>query len=373
MAQPARILIPGGYGVFGRLLVRELLDRTPAHLIVAGRRLARAAALCDAFQRPGRLEPLELDVSDPAGLARAARGCLAVVGAAGPFQGLPPGLVEGAVQAGAHWLDLADDRQWVCRLLADDALDAAARAAGVAVMPGLSTVPALSAVLVRWCRQDLPHADRGRITLAIGNRNAKGTAVIASVLGSAFDAPQPVELPLGPAARTSRRLAYRVESPDAPLLQRELGMAVEFRVALEWPAAALFLAALAPLGRRLSPKGREALGRCLSYLSRPLNRFGSDLGCLQAEVWHSRGGHRVTAACFSHGQRLAVLPCALTLEATLRGELHPQGVLSPGASFPALEWAARLEARGVRFSPPRQAPPAAAVPDRRRSRWPRSG
>src|SRR5438552_2290869 len=37
MAEPPRILIAGGYGVFGRLLARELLDTTAAHLVLAGR------------------------------------------------------------------------------------------------------------------------------------------------------------------------------------------------------------------------------------------------------------------------------------------------------------------------------------------------
>lgn len=84
MAAAPRILIAGGSGVFGRLLARELLQTTAARLVLAGRDRERVTAICGALGDPDRVQPLTLDLSNPKALARAASGCFAVVGAAGP-------------------------------------------------------------------------------------------------------------------------------------------------------------------------------------------------------------------------------------------------------------------------------------------------
>lgn len=343
MAGPPRILIAGASGIFGRLLVRELLDTTPAQLVLAGRDLRKTVAVCQDLGAADRLEPRALDLSNADALARAAEACFAVACTAGPFQDLPRALPRAAVQAGAHWLDIADDPSWVLPLLADRTLNAGAAGAGLAVMPGASTVPALSGVLVRWCCARLSGARRARLTLYIGNRNSKGTASIASALGAGFDNPRPVQLPFG------RRTAYRFPSPDAVLLREELGLRTEFRVAFEWGLASHLMTTLSPLSRRLAPRERQYLASALSVISRPLSRLGSDSGCLQAEVWADRGP-AVRAALLGAGQRLVILPCALALRALLTGELQQGGLVHPATWLAPDEWVRRLEARGVRFT-----------------------
>jgi hypothetical protein len=335
------VLIAGGYGVFGRLLARELLATTAARVILAGRDGARAARACRILRVGDRATPLALDLADVSAVGRAARGCSAVACAAGPFQGLPRALPASVVGAGAHWLDIADDPDWVLPLLADTALDAAAAAAGLCVMPGLSSVPALSGALVRWCHTRLPGATRGRITLYIGNRNRKGTGAIASALGAGFDAPRPVELPVG------RRLAYRFASPDAALLRTELGLAVEFRVAFEWSLVSVLLATIGPRGRASSVRTRTRLAQVLATAAAPLSRFGSPLGCVQAELWD--GDRHARAAFVGSGQRLAVLPCALALARLLAGEPLAPGVVSPATWLAPDQWVSQLGARGLRF------------------------
>src|SRR5262245_40923342 len=137
MHDPPQLLIAGGYGAFGGLLARELQGSTTAQLWIAGRDSGRAAAFCAAPGEPERAQPLALDLRDPGALGEAARGCFAVLCAAGPFQQLPRELPARAVTAGAHWLDLADTSQWVLPQLGDTRLHAAALAAGRAVLPGL--------------------------------------------------------------------------------------------------------------------------------------------------------------------------------------------------------------------------------------------
>lgn len=226
-------------------------------------------------------------------------------------------------------------------LLRDGALDDAARRDTLVVIPGLSTVPALSGMLTRWCLERVPGAETARITLFIGNRNAKGAAAIASAFDSGFTDPRPVLLPLG------RHTAYRFRSPDAALLRRKFGLTAEFRAAFEWEMAGRLMAVIAPRARRLAPVWRRRLARGLSVVAAPLNRYGADLGCLQVEV--EAGGRSARAALIGAGQRLAILPAALAIEALLSGELQQRGVLDPSDWLEPDAWLQRLARRGVRF------------------------
>ena len=341
MAERARVLIAGGSGVFGRLLARELLRTTTAHLILAGRSLPALAAAREELGFPDRISITALDLGDPESLTRAARGCVAVACAAGPFQGLSLELPRAAVRAGAHWVDISDHEGWVIPLLDDTTLDAAARDAGLAVIPGLSTVPALSGALARWARERLPAAVGARVTLFIGNRNAKGPGAIASALSNGFRHPTRVDLPMG------RRLAYLGRSPDAELFRRELDLHAEFRVVLGWGPAGLFVSGLGRLWPRLGDRERSGLAHLLSALSLPFGWFGSQGGCLLVELWDD--ARRMSVAALSSDQRLAILPCAMAVEHLVKDELHERGVVHPVGWLSPASWISEIGGRGVRI------------------------
>ncbi|MEX0816124.1 MAG: hypothetical protein WD027_01660 [Gaiellales bacterium] len=341
MAERPRVLIVGGSGVFGGLLARELLSTTGVDLILAGRDLAAADAACRELGATDRTSAMALDLDDPESLTHGARGCAAVACAAGPFQELSHELPSAAVRAGAHWVDIGDDEGWVVPLLDDTTLDAAARDAGVAVMPGLSTVPAISGALARGGRERLPGAERARVTLFIGNRNAKGAGAIASALSSGFGRPIRVDLPFG------RRRAYLGRSPDTELLRRDLGLDAEFRVVLEWGPAGLFVSGVGPLWPRLGDRERSRVAGVLSSISRLFGRFGSEGGCVQVELWeHER---RMSVAAVSGDQRLAILPCAMALQRLLEEKLPERGVVPPIDWLSAETWITELRKRGVRI------------------------
>ena len=341
MAERARVLIAGGSGVFGRLLARELLGTTTAYLVLAGRRLSAVEAACEELGSPDRLSPMALDLKDPEALTRGALGCVAVACAAGPFQELSPGLPLAALRAGAHWVDISDHEGWVIPMLEATTLDAVAREAGLAVIPGLSTVPALSGALARWARERLPGATKARVTLFIGNRNEKGAGAVASALAGGFRQPAGVDLPIG------RRLAYLGRSPDAELFRRELGLDAEFRVVLGWAPAGLVLSGVGRLWPHLGDRARPGLAHLLPVLSVPFGWFGSRGGCVQVELWDA--GRRVTVAAVSGDQRLAILPCAMALERLVEGSLPDTGVTHPAAWLSSASWIEDLGRRGVRF------------------------
>jgi hypothetical protein len=339
MVRVPRILIAGGYGVFGRLLAAELLQTTHADVVIAGRDLEEAGAACRDLLSPGRVEPVRVDLGRSGELGRAAEGCTAVVCTAGPFQTLSPSLVVEVVEAGAHWLDIADATGWVLGLLADRRLDERARAAGVAVGTGLSTLPALSGVLARLLVELVPQARGATVVLSIGNRNRKGTAAIASAMMGGLRDPVRVTTPFG------LRVAYRIDSPDERLLADE-GIEAACRVALESPLARR----VAVLARSRSERAhsRSTLRRA-HVLSRAssLWRHGTSGGCVQVELADGHE-HRAVAAFVGTDQRMAILPAAIVVQHLLERADSDSGVIRPTDWMPIADWITELQDRGIR-------------------------
>lgn len=171
-----RILIVGGYGVFGGRLVRLLANEPRLTLLIAGRSVQKAAAFRAAWALSGGavLEPARFDRDGDVNAQLVSLAPDLVVDCSGPFQeyGVAPyRLVEGCLAAGMDYLDLADSTDFV---LGIERFDVAAKAKDVFVLSGVSTCPALTAAAVAaitegWTRVDeiaagiapSPHADVG--------------------------------------------------------------------------------------------------------------------------------------------------------------------------------------------------------------------
>jgi short subunit dehydrogenase-like uncharacterized protein len=138
-----RVVIVGGYGVFGGRLARLLL-KDGVDVIVAGRDLQRAREFANRFGG----DALKIDVAgDLTPVAKS--GAKVVVDAAGPFQAYsadPYRLARFCVENGISYLDLSDDAAFTAGITQ---LDAPAAAAGCFVLSGVSSVPAISAAAVR--------------------------------------------------------------------------------------------------------------------------------------------------------------------------------------------------------------------------------
>lgn len=143
-----KVLILGGYGVFGGRLADLLGDLPALELLICGRNLERAEAFCAAYCGEARLRPLRLDRSDIAAALAAERPDL-VVDASGPFQDYGEwryGVIEACIAAGVDYLDFADAADFVFGV---PQFDAAAKAAGVFVRSGVSSFPVLTAAVLR--------------------------------------------------------------------------------------------------------------------------------------------------------------------------------------------------------------------------------
>jgi len=117
MTTGLRILIVGGYGIFGGRLV-ELLENEPRlTLFVGGRSAAKAESFISS--RTGakaRLIAAALDRDGNLDVQLSAIAADLVVDASGPFQNYgdrPYRLVEACIRHGINYLDLADGSDFV--------------------------------------------------------------------------------------------------------------------------------------------------------------------------------------------------------------------------------------------------------------------
>jgi len=172
-------LVLGGYGFFGRRICASLASTAPAGVLVAGRDFARAAAVARSIGLPEQ-QAVAIDANDP-GLARRLGELRVdtVIHAAGPFQHQRYNVARAAIEAGCHYVDLADGRQFVAGI---GELDSIARERGVTVVSGASTVPALSSAVVDRHRAQFTRLDAIEIGLSTGG-HLPGPATIEGVFG----------------------------------------------------------------------------------------------------------------------------------------------------------------------------------------------
>lgn len=149
-------LIYGANGYTGALIAQEAARRGH-HPILAGRSAGTVAALAAELNLPHRIFP----VDDRAALAAGIAGVRLVLNCAGPFTRTADRMVEACFQAGCHYLDVTGEIA-VFEVMADR--DAAAKAAGVMVMPGVGFDVVPSDCLAAHLKRRLPAATR----LALG-------------------------------------------------------------------------------------------------------------------------------------------------------------------------------------------------------------
>jgi hypothetical protein len=178
-----RILVLGGYGVFGRSICARLARDPRLEVVIAGRSESKAKELRDVIQSStpeSHLSTFEIDAtsSDFASKLRELSPT-AVVHTCGPYQQCDYSVARACIAAGAHYLDLADDRLFVTGI---HTLDSEARRAGVLVTSGCSTVPSLSSAVIDHFLPRFAELTGVTTTVSPGNRCPRGLATVRSIL-----------------------------------------------------------------------------------------------------------------------------------------------------------------------------------------------
>ena len=104
------VTVLGGYGIFGGRIAEALAHDQMCRVRVVG----RSAKIGQNFAHRIGADFYPCSLDDRDALARAIDGSFLVIHAAGPFQGADYHVAEQCLKAGAHYLDLADARDFVC-------------------------------------------------------------------------------------------------------------------------------------------------------------------------------------------------------------------------------------------------------------------
>jgi hypothetical protein len=293
-----RVLVIGGGGTFGSLLVRGILAATDFGVVIAGRDLKKAQALVEdlLFHSPGR--EIEAAVLDRDGIAPddlRALGVFAVVDAAGPFQHAEAKVAEAAIEAGVHYLDLADARDFVA---AFPRLDARAKARGVTAISGASSTPALSHAVLDSLTSGWRAVDSIEVAISPGNRAPRGVSVVAAILSYAG---RPVRVFVDGEWREragwsmltrrmlpgiGRRWLSLCETPDLDLIPERFRVrrSAVFRAGLELPVLHLGLWAASLLVRARVVSSLEPCARFFRGIAGLLSGLGTDRGGMIVEA-----------------------------------------------------------------------------------------
>ncbi|MBL4871656.1 MAG: DUF4166 domain-containing protein [Robiginitomaculum sp.] len=142
-----KILILGGYGVFGGRLAELLSGLAGLDIYICGRTEEKAIAFCKTLTGAARFIPLKLDRKD-IGVALKRYVPDMVVDASGPFQKYSHNtyaVVKACIDAKIHYLDFADCADFVFGI---SEFDGQAKKSGIFALSGVSSFPVLSAAVV---------------------------------------------------------------------------------------------------------------------------------------------------------------------------------------------------------------------------------
>jgi saccharopine dehydrogenase-like NADP-dependent oxidoreductase len=287
--KPVRVLVLGGSGNFGARIVRALQGDPTVELLAASRRGTPVPGMHGV-----RLVVLDMEAPEFRPRLTALNPGL-VIHCVGPFQGQDYRVVQAALASGAHYLDLADGRDFVACFSA--ANDAAARAADRIALSGASTLPALSSAVIDALCGPLRMVDRIELAIAPGQRAPRGVATLAAVF-SYLGRPIPVwrngqwkrvwgwmdlrrlRLDIG------NRWAAACDVPDLALLpERYSGVSdVEFHAALEFGIQHFALYSLAALRRVGLPLPVERMASGLNHMAKFFDRWGGPSGGMRVSI-----------------------------------------------------------------------------------------
>jgi hypothetical protein len=174
-----RVLVIGGYGNFGGYIARSLAGDPNIALLIGGRSLAKAQRFAASLTPVNQAEGCNVDIDgDIAERLSEIRPDI-VIHTTGPFQSQDHRVARSAVAAGAHYLDLADAREFVATI---GELDAEARSAGVAVISGASSVPCLTAAFIDRYRPSFARLNSATYGIAAAQATNRGLGTAAAIL-----------------------------------------------------------------------------------------------------------------------------------------------------------------------------------------------
>ncbi len=284
-----RTVVLGGYGNFGARICRALIHVPEIELVVAGRNIHRAASFAASLGKQVQSTRIDWSGIDFVEILRAI-GAELVIHTAGPFQEQGYDVPLAVATAGAHYIDLADGRRFVCDF--SQAMDTVFRENGKLGITGASTVPALSSAVVDYLSKDWSHIDTIDFCIAPAQTAPRGVATMSAVLNYCG---APIQVWQNEAwvtqygwedrvridfARLQPRFGALCDIPDLELFPKHYQgvRSVRFRAALEVGLSQWALSMMATLRRKSIIAHPERFAKFLNVTARSIDFLGSSLG-----------------------------------------------------------------------------------------------
>lgn len=269
-----------------------------------------------------------------------------VIDAAGPFQGYVDhdyAVARAAINCGAHYLDLSDDAEFTVGI---SRLNERARKADVAVLSGVSSVPALSSVVVGALAEDMSDLHLIESAIMPGNRAPRGQSVVRAIVGQVgcdiavwrdgkvdvvkgWSGSKTYELMSPDGQSVAQRSASFIGAPDLKLFPDYFGArSVLFRAGLDLKLMHAGLWLLSLLVRMGAIKSLSPLASLLKRAADIVEPFGSDIGGMvvtvegKTEAGNMEARHWILIARNGDGPNIPIIPAQIMCQKLLSGDIE---------------------------------------------------
>jgi hypothetical protein len=342
-----KLLVLGGSGHFGGRICERLAQKPGLELVA-----------------PRRSE-LDFTAPDLAGKLRALNVDL-VIHTAGPFQGQDYAVASACIDAGCHYVDLADGREFVANF---PSLNERAEAADVALIAGASTLPGISSAVFETMRERFAQIEDVEISIAPAHQTPRGLGTVKAVLsycGRPFTRLRDGDWSTVYGWQDLCRQHYpdlgsrwsgACDVPDLQLMpERDPALRnVEFHAALEATWEQLGLWAMAGLTRMGLIRDWTRFAPTFRKLSQRLLRFGSDRGGMHIHLaGNDANGEKkyvdwYLLADSNHGPEIPCTPSIVVAMKLLNGELQRRGAFACWDLFSVDEFLQEMHGFDVRI------------------------
>lgn len=293
------VVVLGGYGNFGKRIVENLAGIEGIKILIAGRNLGKASALKESLiaTSVACLEPLVIDIfANNFKEQLVLLSPFLVIHTSGPFQDQDYRVPKACIECGAHYIDLADDRRFVCDIAT---LDSQAKENAVLVVSGASSVPGLSSAVVDHYQQQFSVIEVINLAIAPGNKAERGLATVAAILsytghalnvfkeGRWQDVYGWMDTKVNDfGGFVGKRHLANVDVPDLELFPNRYRVTqqVSFQAGLEIPLLHLTMVAMAYLSKVGIVKNWAPLAKAIVRASNVFLPFGSDQGAMEVLI-----------------------------------------------------------------------------------------
>lgn len=296
------ILILGGYGNFGKRIVESLSRIDNLTLFIAGRNLEKAQSIQKTLiankASSTILEAAKLDINSSSFIddVKLISPDL-VIHTGGPFQNQDYLVPRACIAVGSHYIDLADDRRYVCDIatLNDEAVKNE-----LLIVSGASSVPGLSSTVVDHFLNQFATLNEIDFAIAPGNKAERGEATVRGILsytGHAFPIymnnqwvneygwMSPRKLDFGKVI--GKRWLASIDIPDLELFPQRYSSVstVKFQAGLELPFLHFGMVIMALVARIKFIKSWSPLTKFIFKSSEIFKNLGTDIGGMQINLF----------------------------------------------------------------------------------------